>query len=328
MTPRVFTTFNAVRRPPTRAVVTVGVFDGVHLAHQQILRSTTRLARQLKGTSVVITFHPDPHAVLDPPHAPLALMPLTARVASLCALGVDWVWVMPFTKRFARMSAEVFLRRVLIERLRAVALVVGEGFVFGRHRRGDTGLLQALGPRHGMRVIPVPPITRAGEPVSSSRIRRLIGQGKLAMAGRLLGRPPELYGEVVRGSGRGRALGLPTANFQFASHVLPPRGVYAVLVKTAGPRGLWANARRRPRPHAPVYQGLMNLGIRPTFGPGPLVGEVHLLGFSGSLRGCSVTISLLARLRGERRFPSPDALVRQIRKDLLRARRVFRTVCS
>lgn len=334
--PRVFISLNAVRRPPARAVVTVGVFDGVHLAHQQIVHSTIRLAHRLKGTSVVLTFHPDPHAVLDPTHAPPALMPLTARVASLCALGVDWVWVIPFTKRFARMSAEVFLRQVLIERLRAVALVVGETFVFGRNRRGDLELLQGLGPRHGMRVIPVPPITRAGEPVSSSRIRWLIGQGKLALARRLLGRPPELYGEVVQGAGRGRALGIPTANLRFASQVLPPRGVYAVLVKTVGPRGLWGESRRGPaasghsgslighmRHHPSAHRGLMNLGIRPTFGPGPLVGEVHLLGFSGSLRGCSVTLSLLARLRGERRFRNPDALVRHIRKDLVRARRFF-----
>ena len=308
---RILRGLRAAARPPRRSVVTVGVFDGVHRAHQRLIRSAVGMARRLDGTSVVITFDPDPQAVLDPGHAQPALMPLEARLARLRELGVDWAWVIPFTTRFARMSAAQFIRRLLIRRLHARRLVVGETFAFGRGRRGDLAILRALGPAHGMRIVPVREIRLGGAPISSSRIRQLIARGHLAQARRLLGADPSLYGVVVRGTGRGRRLGFPTANLRLISEVLPPRGVYAVAVHDlAHPRRSW--------------RGVMNLGIRPTFGPGPLVCEVHLLDFSGTLRGRRVAVSVLARLRNERCFPSPRSLVRQIRRDLGWARRLFR----
>jgi len=301
-------------------VVTVGVFDGVHVAHQQLIRSTVRLARRLGGTSVVITFNPDPQAVLHPASSAPALMPLDERLRDLRALQVDWVWVIRFSRRFARMSAEQFISRILVRRLRARALLVGDAFAFGQGRRGDMTVLRTLGPPHGMRIISVKAVTHAGLPVSSSRIRRLIHDGRLVQARRLLNRDVMLYGTVVRGAGRGRGLGFPTANLRLIPQVTPPRGVYAVLVETAG----------RPR-HcatgcacgAPRWRGVMNLGTRPTFGRGPVVCEVHLLGFSGMLLGRAVRVALLARLRGERRFASPQALSRQVRRDILRAQSVF-----
>ena len=311
---RVLTGIDAVRRPPVRAVVTVGVFDGVHLAHQRLIRATVQEARRVRGTSVALTFDPDPHAVLDPAHAPPALMPLSARVEHLAELGVDWIWVVPFTKRFARMTAEQFVRRVLIRRLRAAALVVGAAFVFGRNRQGNMDVLRAIAPAHGMRVMSLRQVQHSGRSISSSRIRRLIARGRLAQAAALLGRAPELYGVVVRGAGRGRALGTPTANIAIRSCALPPRGVYAVMVRALG-----ASRARR----GVIGGGVMNLGVRPTFGPGPCVCEVHLPGFSGSLLGRPVRVSLLARLRGERRFPSAEALLAQIRRDLTRATRLF-----
>lgn len=296
-------------QPPPRAIVTIGVFDGVHRAHQRLIHSTLQLARRMRGSSVVITFDPDPQTVLDPAHAQPALMPLEERLWHLRQLGVDLIWVIPFTRRFARMRAALFVRRILLRRLRAAALIVGERFVFGKDRRGDMETLQALGPPGGMRVIPVRNITVGGKPVSSSRIRRLIARGYLADARRLLGRAPALYGIVVRGVGRGKRLGFPTANIQLDSHVTPPTGVYAVLLQRAN--------------HARSWRGVMNFGSRPTFGPGPLVCEAHLPGFSGTLRGRRVSVLLLARLRGERCFSSPQALIRQIRRDLARARRLW-----
>lgn len=300
---------NAVASPPTRAVVTVGVFDGVHIAHQRLIRSTVQLAHRLDGTSVAVTFDPDPQVVLDPAHAQPALMPLEVRVATLQALGLDWVWVLPFTTQFARMTAEQFIRRVLVHRLRARALVIGEAFVFGNDRRGDMDVLQRLGPSYGIRVVPVRQVRRRGAPVSSSRIRRLIGLGGLAQARGLLGRPPALYGVVVPGAGRGRRLGFPTANIRLIPQVVPPRGVYAVAVRSEDGRHVW--------------RGVMNLGVRPTFGPGPMVCEVHLLGFAGTLLGRPVSVSFLTRLRDERCFPSRQALSRQVRRDIARARQLF-----
>ena len=306
---RVFIGLAALPHPPRRAVVTVGVFDGVHRAHQRLIRSTVRLARRLHGTSVVVTFHPDPHAVLDPNHAAPALMPLQARLAALRGLGVDWVWIIPFTRSFATVRAETFIRRLLIGRLRTTALIVGASFAFGRNRRGSLATLRAAAPAGHMRVIAVNELRLGGAPISSSRIRRLIASGRLAAAKRLLTQPPALYGTVVRGSGRGKRLGCPTANIRLSASTLPPRGVYAVMVETA------SNRHR--------YRGVMNLGVRPTFGPGPLVCEAHLLDFAGRLTGRDVTVSLMARLRGERCFPSPEALARQVRRDVVRARRLL-----
>jgi riboflavin kinase/FMN adenylyltransferase len=296
-------------QPPPRAIVTIGVFDGVHRAHQRLIRAAVRMARRRRGTSVVLTFDPDPQAVLHPASAPPALMPLDERVAHLRELGVDLVWIVPFTPRFARLTAAQFIRRILVARVRAEAVLVGEAFAFGRNRRGDMEVLRSLGPRCGIRVVSVRQIMHGGEPISSSRIRRLIAEGRLGLTRRLLGRPPALHGEVVRGAGRGRRFHVPTANVRLEPHALPPEGVYAVLLRRAG------------RPGA--FRGVMNLGTRPTFGAGPLVCEVHLLGFSGTLTGRSVSVSLLARLRGERCFSSPEALYRQVRLDLRRARRLF-----
>lgn len=321
---RVVWGLRAAFQPPPRAVVTVGVFDGVHRAHQQLIRATVRLARRLKGTSVAITFDPDPQRVLDPAHAPSALMLLQERVACLRALGIEWVWVLRFTPALSRMTAEAFVRRVLVERLGTAALVVGDAFVFGHGRQGDLGLLRAVGRSVGMRVAAVRNVKQGGVPISSSRIRRLIEQGRLSRAASLLGRPPRLAGTVVRGAGRGRRLGFPTANLRLMPHqVLPPHGVYAVHA--------WLPGRRS------ATYGVMNLGMRPTFGTGPLVCEVHLLQHTPSpesratnlarwpLVGRRITTALLARLRPERRFPTADALRRQIRRDIARARRLFRT---
>lgn len=300
---RVLRGLEAAARPPARAVVTVGVFDGVHRAHQHLLRLTARMAGRMRGTSIAVTFDPDPHVVLHPAHPPLALMPLDERLRYIRATGVERVWVIPFTRAFSRITAEAFVRRLLIERLHARVLIVGETFAFGRNRRGDMAVLQSLGHRHEMRIVPVTPIRSGGAPISSSRIRALIHDGRLAQARRLLGRPPALYGRVVRGAGRGRRFGIPTANLQLIPQVLPPQGVYAVRVAE--------------------HPGVMNLGTRPTFGPGPVVCEVHLLAYAGSLLGKRLAVSVLRRLRGERCFPSPQALIRQVRRDLARAKRLL-----
>ncbi len=302
---RIVTGLRALAHPPVRPVVTVGVFDGVHVAHQRLIRSTVALARRLGGTSVVITFDPDPHAVLSPATAPPALMSVKMRLRHFQLLGVQWVIVIPFSKRFARVSAERFIQRVLIGRLHAAALIVGEAFMFGKDRLGDMEVLRAIGPARGMRVLPVTSICRGGRPVSSSRIRRLIQDGRLAAARGLLGRPPNLEGVIVQGAGRGRQLGFPTANIRLQPQALPPQGVYAVTMRIG----------------AKPWRGVMNFGTRPTFGCGPVVCEVHLFDYSGTLRGRSVSIALMSRLRGERCFPSASALTRQIQRDIQRARR-------
>ena len=295
------------------------MFDGVHLGHQRLIRAAIRLARRLRTASLVLTFDPDPQTVLAPKQAQPRLMPLAVRMRLMRTLGIDRIRVIPFTRAFSRFSAEQFVRAILVHRLRAACVVVGENFAFGRARRGNVGVLRSLGRRDGLRVVVVPPVMRGGAPVSSSRIRRLLEEGRVSDANRLLGRPAQLAGVVVRGDRRARQLGFPTANLRVSNELLPPRGVYQVRLEAGGR----------------CHEGLMNLGVRPTFASAklahesarakqgfarPLVCEVHLVGFRGNLYGRSVTVHLLRRLRGERRFESAQALIRQIRRDLLRVR--------
>lgn len=303
--------------PVRKTVVTIGMFDGVHVGHQRLIRTAIRLAARLHAASVVLTFDPDPQTVLAPRQHQPRLMPLAARLRLMRALGVERIQVLPFTRAFSRLSAEQFVRAILVHRLRAACVVVGDNFAFGRARRGNAEVLRSLGRRYGLRVVVVPPVMRGGAPVSSSRIRRLLEAGRIVEANRLLGRPAQLAGLVVRGDRRARRLGFPTANLRLSNELLPPRGVYHVQLELGG-RG---------------HEGVMNLGVRPTFTAAklahesarakqgfsrPLVCEVHLIGFRGNVYGRSVTVHLLRRLRPERRFASAWALARQIRRDVLR----------
>ena len=307
--------YNALPARLSPAIVTIGMFDGVHRAHQRLARAAVSLARRVRAPSVAVTFDPDPQRVLQPDRPSPSLMPLVRRAALLGELGIEFVWVIRFTPSFAGMPAETFVRTVLQRRVRARAVVVGEAFAFGRGRGGDLALLRALGRRAGIRVAAVPTVRVDGERVSSSRIKRLIVQGDLAGAARLLGRPPELSGTVVHGSDRGHRLGFPTANLRVRHAVWPPAGVYAVRV--------WHGTRR--------CRGVMNLGVRPTFLPasrhagrgGSLTCEVHLLDVHPRLYGQPLRLELWRRLRDERRFRTPAALAAQIARDVARTRRLL-----
>lgn len=330
---RIVTSLTALRCPPDRAVVTIGMFDGVHVGHQRLMRTAVRLAHQRHGTSVVLTFDPDPQRVLAPTTALPPMMPLPHRLELMRALDIDLVWVIPFTRRFARITPEAFVRRIVLARLQAQCVVVGSRFAFGAGRQGDVALMARVGAAAGLRVVTVPPVQRAGAPVSSSRIRRLLQCGDVEMARQLLGRPSQLSGCVVRGRGVGHRLGVPTANVQLDAVLPPATGVYAVRV--------WRESCPSTRWH-----GVMNFGHRPTFlpapryrqllraarlraargqarqagGGGPLTCEVHVPGLRMSWYGRRVRMDLLRYLRPERRFASPHALVQQIHRDLTAAR--------
>jgi riboflavin kinase/FMN adenylyltransferase len=229
----------------------------------------------------------------------------TARKAELIeACGLDALIVQPFDLAFAARSAEDFVRGVLVEALGAVEVVVGRDFTFGQGRRGTVGTLHDLGRRFGFEAVAVPPVAVDGLVVSSSKVRELVLEGRLGAAAMLLGRPFEVTGRVVAGMGRGRTLGIPTANVEPEGELLPPAGVYAAWAEVSGAR------------HAAV----VNIGLAPTFADrsSPAV-EAHLLGYRGDLYGARVVLLLKQQLRGETRFASPDALVRQIHLDIARA---------
>ncbi len=296
-------------RPFRSPVVALGNFDGLHLGHRAIVRHTVEEARALGGDAVVFTFWPHPVAVLAPHRAPPMLTSLGRRLALLRELGVAGVVVQRFTRAFAALTPEEFVRRLLVEGLGAAVAVVGYNMTFGRDRAGTSDRLVELGGEHGFVVDVVRSVSLRGDQVSSSAVRRLIAAGDLETARRLLGRPHTLFGRVRPGDRRGAAIGFPTANLRPRGGMLPPEGVYAVRV------GIDAEPPRRP--------AIANLGSNPTFGPVPRRLETHIFDFRGELYGRRIAVAFEKRLRGEQRFPSGEALAAQIHADAELARRIL-----
>lgn len=271
--------------------VAVGEFDGVHLGHREVIR----------GSDTVLTFDPHPLQVIRPEAAPKLLTSLDAKAELIDALGVQELVVIPFDERFAQQSPEEFIDHVLIERLRATRVSVGENFRFGHRAAGDPAMLQADG-RFETRVVPLVEVD--GEVVSSSHIRGLVLAGEVELASRFLGGPFELRGEVVEGDRRGRTLGFPTANIvPDEALVCPGHGVYAA--------------------RADGGCAAVSVGVRPTFGTGRAVlVEAYLIDREVDLYGRRLAVQFIQRLRGERRFESAEALVEQMRSDVQRTREI------
>ena len=300
----------ALPREVDATVLTVGVFDGVHCGHQDVLARLAARAMDAGRASLLVTFDPHPREVLDPATAPALLTTRDEKLTLLGATGIDYVAIVPFTADLARRTATEFVDEILIERFRMTELLVGHDHGFGRGREGDISLLRSLGASRGFQVDPVPPVlTASGQAVSSTLVRRAIATHDLDRARRLLGRPYSARGQVVAGAARGRLLGFPTINVEPDSSrkLLPPDGVYAVQVD--GSRGR--------------FDGMMNLGGRPTFGDERRTLEVHLFDASGDFYGDRVDVAFIARLRDTVRFPSPEALVEQLRRDADAARRAL-----
>jgi riboflavin kinase/FMN adenylyltransferase len=293
----------AMPLPVQGGAVTLGNFDGVHLGHQALIAETVRQARTLNGPAVAVTFDPPPVRLLRPEAAPAQLTSLDHRIELLHQHGIDHVLLFRTTIDLLQLGAAEFFDRILREGLKAKAIVEGFNFAFGRHREGTTEVLQALGSQHGLPVTLVQPRIIDGKPVSSSRIREDIIQGRVEAAKALLGRPYRLAGIVGRGAERGRTLGFPTANLEQAASLIPGNGVYAVRVEHDGKT--WA--------------GASNIGPNPTFGENARKIETHLIGFAGDLYGKALRIDFLSKLRDPRPFASVDELKRQIRIDILAA---------
>lgn len=289
-------------------MVAIGNFDGVHAGHRVVLGSARERARRAGLSVAVLTFHPHPAEVLGRGRQP-TLTPLDRKVELLCRLDAELsIVVEPFTPELAAMSARAFVEELLLESLGAKIVVVGKNFRFGRGREGDLALLQSLGKELGF---DAPEVELAGDsrgPFSSSRVRAAVASGDLAEAERVLGRPHAVSGVVRPGAGRGRTIGVPTANLDGIEEAVPPDGVYACLVDRVAPNG----ASR-------LATGVANIGSRPTVGEGFAV-EVHLFDFSGDLYGARLRLHLVSRLREVRRFESLDALKAQIQKDMQSAR--------
>jgi riboflavin kinase/FMN adenylyltransferase len=299
--------------PPDVAgtVVTVGTFDGVHRGHQDVLSRLASRAASAGLRSVLVTFAGHPLELLRPEQAPLQLTPGIEKLEAIAPTGVDYVAVLPFTPALAALEADEFVDRVLVDRLRMRALLVGHDHGFGRGRTGHADTLQVLGAERGFGVEIIEPVqVEGGATVSSSAVRRAVQGGDLETATRMLGRAYGAVGRVVQGEQRGRLLGYPTLNVALpdARKLLPPDGVYAVRVLT--PSG--------------AFGGMLNLGGRPTFGDHARSLEAHLFDAAGDWYGRVVRVEFVSRLRDVERFPSAEALVAQLHEDARAARRALR----
>jgi riboflavin kinase / FMN adenylyltransferase len=288
--------------------VTIGNFDGVHRGHQALIGAAVARARASGGASIALTFDPHPARLLSPAQAPVSLMTLEQRAEIMGGLGIDHVVALAFDRRLSRMDARTFSVEVLGRALGADTVVVGESFRFGRDRSGDVAVLRALGTSVGFGVIAVAAVVFEGRAISSSRVREALASGEVAQAAALLGRRFFLDGRVVAGDGRGKAIGVPTANLESTNETLPAFGVYACWLSVEG---------RTP------LRAVVNVGRRPTFGGGAAVVEAHVLDWQGDLYGRRVRLEFEGRLREERRFPDTGALLAQIQADVGQARTIL-----
>ena len=293
--------------PDKDTILTIGVFDGVHLGHKYLLAKLIERARQLNLLSGVVTFDPHPQKLLSPKTKLPFLTTLGQRKALLKDAGTEAVIVLPFTRELARLSAQEFVE-LLKDHLRLKELVIGPDFTLGRNREGNVSILRKLGKDMGFTVTIVPPVRINGEMVSSTAIRKALAGGDLEKVHILIGRPFSLYGRVVRGDSRGAKLDYPTANLEIEpEQALPAEGVYAT----------WAYVG------SCAYESVTNIGQRPTFGGGKSVIEVYILGYRGNLYGQVLKIDIMEKLRSEKQFDSVEALKQQIAEDVARGRAIL-----
>jgi riboflavin kinase/FMN adenylyltransferase len=299
-------TDNAEIQRPT--VLTLGVFDGLHLGHQLIMRTVVERARKTGAIPTVITFDPHPRAVLHPESAPPLLQTLDQKVEGFGVLGIEQTIVIRFDEAFSQICAEDFLRDVVKDRLHAKEVYLGCGFAFGHNREGNIELLRRVSEELSFFADEVPEFQFRSQRVSSSKVRRLLAEGQVNLARRLLGRPYGVEGPVERGAERGAGLGFPTANLHPRNRVIPRHGVYVTGTLIDGQ---WRRS-------------VTNVGVRPTFTPDtePSV-ETFVLNWTGDLYGDVVRVRFLHRLRDERKFGSLEELKAQIAKDVKRAESYF-----
>lgn len=290
-------------------VLTLGVFDGLHLGHQKIMERVVERARAIGAVPTAITFDPHPRSVLYPENAPPLLQTLDQRLANFEILGIEQAIVIRFDQDFAGQDAEIFLRDTIYERLQAKEVYLGKGFAFGKNRGGNIALLRRMSRELGFFADEVEEVTLRGQRISSSKIRELLKDGRVNLVRRMLGRPYGVEGQIVRGDQRGRTIGFPTANLKPRNRVIPKYGVYATANLIDG---VWRRS-------------ITNVGVRPTFeGDNQPSIESYIFDFDGDLYGDVLRVRFLHRIRDERKFGGIEELKNQIAKDSNRALDYFK----
>ena len=297
-----------LREPLRKSAVTIGNFDGIHLGHRELLGRVVRSAGELGGTSVVVTFDPHPAQILAPEHAPKILTPFPLKAGLIEKEGIELLSVLRFNRELSMLTPEEFARSILVEKLRAAVVHVGSNFRFGYQRAGDTALLADLGRKSGFRVETLPIIKVRGHRVSSSQVRHFLAEGRVEIAGRMLGRPYIVSGSIVTGEGVGHKKAVPTLNLGPVEQQLPKNGVYITCTRVGGA----------------LHNSVTNVGHKPTFGHHRLTVETFLLNFRGEVEAEEMEIEFLHRLRDEIKFPDAEALKQQIQRDVQKSLKFFR----
>jgi phosphoribosyl 1,2-cyclic phosphate phosphodiesterase len=292
-----------------RSVVAVGTFDGIHLGHQEVLKFAIARAKQSGAVATALTFEPPPVRVLRPESAPRRISTNQQRMDWFGAVGMEAAVVLPFTKQLAALTPAEFVDEILVRQLQVQAVVVGDNFRFGRGKAGDVKFLRELGMRLGFEVVVHTPVMLDGQVISSTLVRKLVAEGDVRRAARLLGRPFSLTGEVVSGTGTGRRFTFPTLNLMPEQELLPVRGVYITRTVLEG--------------ETSSHRSVTNVGVRPTFDGAGLSVETHLLDYSGNFAPKRIEIRLWKKLRDEKKFSTPEELKEQIAKDIRAANKYF-----
>ena len=288
--------------------ITIGNFDGVHAGHQAVIRELQQFADKLDLPAVVVTFEPQPLEFFSPDKAPARLTSFREKMEWLSEHGLDRVLCLRFQRSLTEMSAEDFINKILVQGLGTKYIVVGDDFRFGKDRSGDFTFLQSRQERYGYKVVSTNTLLVDGERVSSSRIRKLLMAGMMDDAATLLGRPYSMSGRVIHGDKRGRQLGFPTANISLKREKSPILGVFAASVEGIGERTL---------------TGVANIGTRPVFYGHQVLLEVHVLDYQGDIYGRHLHINFHHKIRAEQKFETVDELIKQIEKDIKKARNFF-----
>ena len=308
---RVFNHLDQINEPFKNAVITIGNFDGVHIGHQALFHEVIEKAQAIGGTSVAMTFEPHPLRVLKQNNHPPLITLYEQKSELIERTGIDVLICVPFTLEFAALSAEQFVRDLLVQKIGIKAIVVGEDYSFGKNREGNIDLLKSYGPKYGFEVIVAGWIKspRAlAQRISSTKIRDLVTDGRMEQAEKMLGRNYQIRGKVVTGRDRGgKLLGIPTANINLHDELCPKTGIYAVTVECEGNQ----------------HRGVANIGYSPTFEDHEFTVEVHILDFSDNIYSKKIRVNFIKRIRDEIKFSNIPELIDQIKRDIAAARKIL-----
>ena len=308
---KIFDQLDQIKEPLKRAVITIGNFDGVHIGHQALFHEVIEKAAAIDGTSVAMTFEPHPMRVLKQNNHPPLITLYEQKVELIERTGIDVLICVPFTLGFASLSAEQFVKDLLVQKIGMKAIVVGKDYSFGKNREGNIDLLRAYAPDFGFEVLVAGWIRSARavkDRISSTRIRELISDGLMEHAEKMLGRSYQIRGRVVAGRDRGgKLLGIPTANINLHDELCPKTGIYAVTVEMDDKK----------------YKGVANIGFSPTFDDHEFTVEVHIFDFNANIYGRKIRVNFIKRIRDEKKFSSISELVDQIHLDIAAGRKIL-----